>query len=97
MTTAIIGGKTTAIGYEDMGRSGDIVLTWGDITRRFWYEFGTGVLVFVSIPDEAGWEKATDIPLAHREEILHFMGRAMVNDRAPGRKYSIEGSFINVL
>lgn len=81
--------------YEDDGRSGYVILHYGSIEHRFFYEFAGGTtLVTISIPVAAYWEKHTGLPLERREIILHFIGDQVVHDKAPGYLYRIEDQFI---
>ncbi|NUO01432.1 MAG: hypothetical protein HUU01_12555 [Saprospiraceae bacterium] len=81
--------------YEDQGRGGYVVFQMDSTICRFWYEFGSGsTLVFIDVPAEAQWESHTKIPLADRDEVLNFIGRRAIADKAPGYRYRIEATSV---
>jgi hypothetical protein len=84
---------------QSQGRGGNIIFHWGEITCRFWWEFGIGdTLAFIDVPKAEMWEAATGIPLERRDIALHFIGKKLAADRGLGsKKYRLEADAIVIL
>lgn len=51
----------------------------------------------IYVPNADEWEAATQIALAHRSEILHFIGSEAIRQNNGGRgNYALEGNWIVV-
>ena len=87
------------IAYSSDGRSGHVHYQSAETSFAFYYEFGGGNCVAtISIPGPATWEMETKLPLAHREEVLNFIGQQVVKDQtSSGTGYfKIEGDWLNI-
>lgn len=87
------------ISYSSEGRSGQVHYRSPEARFSMYYELGGGNCVMcISIPDAASWEKETSLPLAHRSEILNFIGQQVAKDQIDsGRGYfKIEGGQLNI-
>lgn len=85
--------------YSSDGRSGYVHYQSAEADFALYYEFGGGDCVAgIDVPKPEDWEDHTGLPLARREEILHFIGRQVVKDQTTmGRGYyRIEGNFLNI-
>jgi len=93
-----LGNHVANVGYEEQGRSGNVVFYREDINLRFWYEFGTGLtLAFIDVPKEENWTSITGLPLEDRLPILNFIGERVVRDRAPGYRFEIKEDSIKII
>jgi hypothetical protein len=84
--------------YSQDGRGGTITYTDADIRIQFDWEFAGGngvVIIFVQPPQF--WEAGTKTPLSQRQEILEFVAKSVVRDKAPGCLYEISDNFIDIL
>lgn len=84
--------------YSQQGRGGTIFYHHGDRHIRFDWEFAGGngvVIIFVPKPEH--WEAHTRTPLSQRLEILEFVARQVVRDKAPSCTYRISDNFIDIL
>lgn len=76
--------------YFSEGRGGTLRFENNLTTFDMWWEFGGGnALALISIPSKKDWEKATQLPLEQRDDILRFIGEQVVQDQALGRGYFI--------
>jgi len=93
-------GKTgPKIQYADQGRDGYVWYKSADTTFAMYYEFGGGDCVAsIQIPTPEGWERATKLPLAQRDEVLNFIGRQVVKDQTSTGKghFKIEGNWLHI-
>lgn len=79
--------------YSDEGRGGTIWYEAGEIQFDMWWEFAGGdALVILDIPTTEQWEARTGIPLLLRENVLHFIGEQVVEDKVSGTGSFIIGS-----
>lgn len=85
------------VGYEDQGRSGNVLFYREDIMLKFWYEFGDGLsLAFINVPKADDWKAETGLPLDDRLPILNFIGERVIRDKAEGYKFEILDEVINI-
>jgi hypothetical protein len=85
------------VGYEDQGRSGNVIFYREDVMLKFWYEFGGGLsLAFINVPKAENWKAETGLPLDDRLPILNFIGERVVRDKAEGYNYEIQDDAINI-
>ena len=76
--------------YVDQGRSGKIFYVNDNIRILFYHELGGGACkMYIDIPNEASWEKATNTPLSLRREILLFVASGVIRDQAPSWRFEI--------
>lgn len=76
--------------YTQDGRGGKIYYQNGDVFIDFDWEFATGnAVVFFPVPDENSWERRTKTPLSSRDEILNFVAKKVITDKAPGCHFRI--------
>lgn len=79
--------------YSDEGRGGTIWYEAGETQFNMWWEFAGGdALVILDIPTVEQWEERTGIPLLLRENVLHFIGEQVVEDKISGSGSYIVGS-----
>lgn len=92
-----LGEHVAHVGYDDMGRAGDVIFYRDDTILRFPYEFGGGLtLANVDVPSEEQWTTHTKLPLDDRMPILEFIAKRILRDQAEGYKYKIEKDQINI-
>jgi hypothetical protein len=85
-----LNGHVANVGYEDQGRSGNVIFYREDKVLRFEYEFGGGdTLAIVYIPTEENWISNTGLPLEDRMPILEFTAQRIIRDQAQGYQYVI--------
>ncbi len=93
----LIEGQIAHISYANQGRGGDVIVKWGDKSLTLWWEFSGGdALAYINIPSAEHWESLTGIPLAERDQTLHFIGKTVVRDQASGRRFSVENTEITI-
>ena len=81
--------------YSDEGRGGTIWYEAGDKQFDMWWEFAGGdALVILDIPTAEQWEARTKIPLSSRDQVLHFIGEQVVEDKISGTGSYIIGTNI---
>lgn len=85
--------------YQSQGREGYVWYQSAESKFAMYYEFGAGDCVaIIHIPPPEDWEKATQLPLAQRDEVLGFIGRQVVKDQTSGGKgrFKIEGDLLRI-
>lgn len=85
--------------YSSNGRSGYVHYQSGKAGFAMYYEFcGGNCVAGINIPNVENWEDHTGLSLAHRDEVLDFIGRQVVNDQTSGGKgyFKIEGDWLNI-
>lgn len=81
--------------YSDQGRGGTIWYEAADKQFDMWWEFAGGdALVILDIPTAEQWEARTKIPLSSRDQVLHFIGEQVVEDKISGTGSYIIGTNI---
>lgn len=76
--------------YTGNVRAGTIIYTEQDLTIEFYHELAGGdYKMYINIPDENDWEKATKTPLERRDEIIKFVAESVCHDKAPSWQYKI--------
>ena len=94
----MIDQKDARITYENAGRGGYILVSWNQITNRFYWEFGGGnALAIIDIPTSDHWEKQTSWPAAKRTELLEFIARQVIEDQASGHQYRMDENAVVIL
>ncbi|MCE6989950.1 hypothetical protein [Dyadobacter sp. CY323] len=87
-----------AVEYTQDGRGGTITYREKEINIAFEWEFGGGkAVVVILIPEEKYWENHTKTPLSRRAEILNFVSKKVIEDRAPGCDYEVYSNTISIL
>ena len=82
--------------YAGNARGGEVNYIDGETRLTFWHEIGGGdCKMYISIPDEASWEKATKTPLAKRREILLFIASTARREQAPSWRFEINETSID--
>ncbi|MCK6693632.1 MAG: hypothetical protein L6Q97_16235 [Thermoanaerobaculia bacterium] len=77
------------VSFQDYGRGGTVFFESSDAKFEMWWEMGINALAIVDIPPPDRWEARTGLPLARRDEILHFIGAEIV-----ARQTVSGGSFV---
>jgi len=76
--------------YEGNFRGGNVIYIEGQIRLSFWHEMGGGnCKMFIDIPSEKTWEKATNTPLHRRDEIARFVAETVKREQASSWRYEI--------
>ena len=76
------------LSYSQEGRGGTIHYTSHETSFDMWYEFAMSpAIVDIGIPESKYWEGKTKTPLAHRDDVLRFIGQQVVNDKLSGHGY----------
>ncbi len=87
------------IRYASDGRSGQVVYESAEATFSLYYEFGGGdVVACIDVPSPEKWQAHTGIPPERRDEVLHYIGRRVVQDQTTGGggSFKIEGNWLNI-
>ncbi|HOY04231.1 MAG TPA: hypothetical protein PLO67_02450 [Saprospiraceae bacterium] len=93
----IMGIQTRKIRYSSDGRYGHVHYESPETSFALYYEFGGGnVVACIDIPGPEDWQKHTGLPVAQRDEVLHFIGEQVVHDQARGGSFKIEGNWMNI-
>jgi len=83
------------LSYTGNLRAGSVIFTEGNTRLEFWTEMGGGnCLFYISIPTSGGWESATGLPLADRNDIIEFIAERALHDQAGSCRYTITEDFI---
>jgi hypothetical protein len=88
------------IRYTSDGRSGHVWYQSREAEFAMYYEFSGGdCIASINIPEPEDWEKHTGLPLARRDEVLHFIGQQVVKDQTTGGKgsFKVEGGWLNIM
>lgn len=79
------------VSFISEGRSGTVYYMSAETSFDMWYEVASSpALVFIDIPKPQCWEKRTGTPLAHRAQILDFIGERVVKRQAPGGHFTVQ-------
>ncbi len=86
------------VSFSVKGRSGHAVYLSKRSRFKMAWEMGTGdIITILDSPSVERWEDVTNIPLAKRESVLHFIGRNVVLQETHGSgSYEIRGSSIYI-
>ncbi len=84
--------------YTQDGRGGSIVYLDGEVSIKFSYELAAppGIII-IFIPKWQYWESQTGLPLKDRDEILEFVCKQVIIDKARGYRYSIGEEIIDII
>ena len=85
--------------YTNEGRGGYVWYRSREAEFAMYYEFSGGdCIASIDIPGPEDWEKHTGLPLARRDEVLHFIGQQVVKDQTTDGKgsFKVEGGWLNV-
>lgn len=81
--------------FSSSGRSGHVLYESPEGQLRMYYEFGGGdVVAIIDVPSEAKWAAATAIPPEKRLEVLHFVGKSVVQQQTRNGSYEIQDNCI---
>lgn len=83
--------------FSSSGRSGEMGYKSKTGSFKMYWEMGSGdVLAIITLPSAEHWEAETNIPLAERESVLHFIRRKTVERQTTSGSgsYEIRGGHI---
>lgn len=82
--------NTPHLEYEGNFRGGNVIYIDGETRLSFWHEMGGGdCKMYIDIPNETNWEKATNTPLSKRREILLFIASTVKREQASSWRFEI--------
>jgi hypothetical protein len=93
-----LGDHAAHVGFDIPGRDGNVIFYREDLVLRWacsWSYAETGeVMAAIRIPSPDRWEAEARIPLRDRDEVLAFVARRVVRDRAPGCSFQVNDNEI---
>lgn len=83
--------------YKTRGRDGTVVYSDHISSISFYYELaGDNCIAVISIPSEEEWQKQTNRCLQERKQIIEFVAKQSLHDKARGGTYKILDQYIEL-
>jgi hypothetical protein len=96
-----LGDHAAHVGFDLPGRDGHVIFYREDLVLRWacTWSFGSAdeVIAVIRIPPADKWEAEARMPLRDRDEVLAFVARRVVRDRAPGCTFQVNENEILIV